>query len=543
MPVRWLPLFALLLTSIGLVIQPAPSVRAEQQTSGGPALILRLRPIDSLQADVKYLLKQAGQGDKADQVDELLKVYVKDSGVDTKRPLGGYGWLGKVGTEPTFVFVVPITDQKAFVKKLDGFGYVPKEESGVYTLTAPVGNPDMYLRFANNYAYVANEKASVKDATRLLAPGLVFDPADKSALSAIVRFGQIPKAVRDDIVDNVMNVLELFKQAKDETDAQAKFKAALLTSFGDSLKQTLNEGNELTLRLDVDQKGGEISADFALSGQPTSKLAKSIADLGNSKSLFAGALGSDAAMSLLINASLSDSLKKAAGPVIDEGIEKALREEKKDENKVLAEKFLKVLTPTLKSGELDTAITMRGPGKNDKYSMVFGIKIKDGAAVDKTFRDIAKGLKKEEQERIFFDAEKIGTVNVHKLDVAKDVDKKAKEMFGDGPLYLAIRSDAAYFAFGDGALVSLKEALSAKPGIAPIVQFEMSINRFAKVMAIEDPDIAKAAKEAFGSGKGNDKLRLTLTGGNSLRTRFTMKADVLRFFAEVAKLKGAGAGE
>jgi hypothetical protein len=538
-------LFALLLSSISLVTQPAPSVRAEQQASGGPALILRLRPIDNLQADVKYLLKQAGQGDKADLVDGWLNEYVKNSGVDTKRPLGGYGWIKDLMREPTFVFVVPITNQKAFVKKLDGFGYDPKEESGVYKLVAPVGKTDMYLRFANDYAYVANEKDSVKDATKLLAPGLVFDPADKAALSAIVRFGQIPKAVRDDISDNATSLLELLKRGgKDETEAQEKFKNALLKSIGDSLKQVLNEGNELALRLDVDQKGGEITADFSLSGQPTSKLAKSIADLGNSKSLFAGALGSDAAMSLLINASMSDSLKKAAGPVIDEGIEKALREEKKEENKVLAEKFLKVLTPTLKSGELDTAITMRGPGKNDKYSMVFGIKIKDGAAVDKTFRDIAKGLKKEEQERIFFDAEKIGTINVHKLDVAKDVDKKAKEMFGDGPLYLAIRADAAYFAFGDGALVSLKDALSAKPGIAPVVQFEMSISRFAKVMAIEDPDIAKAAKEAFGSGKANDRLRVTLEGGKSLRTRFVIKSDVLRFFAEVAKLKGAGgAGE
>jgi hypothetical protein len=540
MPVRWLPFLALL-TLVGLTTEPFRSVRAEQQSSGAPALILRLRPIDSLQSDIKYLLKQAGQGDKADQVDELLKVYVKDSGVDTKRPLGGYGWLGNISTEPTFVFVVPITDQKAFVKKLDGFGYVPKEESGVYTLAAPVGKPDMYLRFANNYAYVANEKGSVKDATKLLAPGLVFDPADKATLAAIVRFGQIPKTVRDDIVDNVMNLLELFKQAKDETDAQAKLKTALLNSLGDSLKQVLNEGNELALRFDVDQKGGEVSVDFSLSGQPTSKLAKSIADVGASKSLFAGALGSDAAMSLLINASLSDSLKKAAGPVIDEGIEKALREEKKEENKVLAEKFLKVLTPTLKSGELDTAITMRGPGKGDKYSMVLGLKIKDGAAVDKTFREIAKGLKKEEQERIFFDAEKIGTVNVHKFDVAKDVDKKMKELFGDGPLYLAIRPDAAYFAFGDGALASLKDALSAKPGVAPVVQFEMSISRFAKVMALEDPDIAKAAKEAFASGKTNDRVRMTLEGGKTLRTRFTVKSDVLRFFGEVGKLKAAGA--
>lgn len=540
MPVRCFSLLALL-TFVGLGAEPSRAIRAEQQSSGAPALILRLRSIDSLQADVKYLLKAAGQADKADQVDELLKVYIKDSGVDTKKPLGGYGWVNNLQSEPTFVFVVPITEQKSFVKKLDGFGYVPKEESGVYTLAAPVGKPDMYMRFANSHAYVSNDKAAVKDATKLLAPGLVFDPADKSALAAMIRFGQIPKSLRDEIVDTVSSILELAKQAKDETPAQEKLKTALINSFGDTLKQVLNEGNELALRFDVDQKAAEVSLDFSLSGQPTSKLAKSIGDLSTSKSLFAGALGYDAAMSFLVNVSLSDSLKKAVGPVIDEGIEKALKEEKKEENKVLAEKFLKVLTPTLKSGELDAAVTMRGPDKGDKYSMVFGVKIKDGAAIDKTFRDITKGLKKEEQERIHFDAEKIGTVSVHKLDVAKDVDKKMKELFGDGPLYLAIRPDAAYFAFGENALASLKEALNAKPGVAPVAQFEISISRFAKVMALEDPDVAKAAKEAFGSGKGNDKMRLTVEGGKTLRTRFTIKADVLRFFAEAAKLKGAGA--
>ena len=160
-------------------------------------------------------------------------------------------------------------------------------------------------------------------------------------------------------------------------------------------------------------------------------------------------------MNMLINMSLSPAMKKAIAPVIDEGIAKAIAEEKKPEAKEVAEQFLKVMTPTLKSGEFDIAITMRGPGKADKYSIVAGMKVKDGLGIDKTLREVVKKLKPEEQARITFDAEKIGNVDVHKLDIAKDVDPKGKEMFGDGPMFVAFRPDAVYFAAGDNAITAL----------------------------------------------------------------------------------------
>src|SRR5262249_1527806 len=158
---------------------------------------------------------------------------------------------------------------------------------------------------------------------------------------------------------------------------------------------------------------------------------------------------------------------------------------------------LKVLTPTLKSGELDVALTLRGPDKTDKYSMLFGMKVKDGVAIDKALRDIAKGLKEKEQERIKFDDQKIGNVAVHRLDVGKDVDKKARELFGEGPLYVALRSDAVFFSFGENAIGVLKEGINAKPGVTPVVQFEMNLSRFATVLAQDQPEVAQAAKTAF----------------------------------------------
>ena len=44
-----------------------------------------------------------------------------------------------------------------------------------------------------------------------------------------------------------------------------------------------------------------------------------------------------------------------------------------------AEKFLKSLTPTLKAGELDTVFDLRRMNGNQHYTLVAGIKVRDGA--------------------------------------------------------------------------------------------------------------------------------------------------------------------
>src|SRR5208337_2587842 len=104
----------------------------------------------------------------------------------------------------------------------------------------------------------------------------------------------------------------------------------------------------------------------------------------------------------------------------------------------------------------------------------------------------------------------------------------------DGPMFVAFRSDAVYFAAGDSALTSLKEALSAKPSIAPAFQFEMSLSRFAAVAGKDDKDFAAAAEAAFGkSSKANDKVRFTLEGGAALKLKLSAKGDAIRFFSEL----------
>ena len=103
---------------------------------------------------------------------------------------------------------------------------------------------------------------------------------------------------------------------------------------------------------------------------------------------------------------------------------------------------------------MDAAFSIRGPGKDGKYAFLIAVKVKDGDKIDKAARAMVKKLKKEEQARIAFEVEKVDSVPIHKLDIKKDLDEKAKQLFGDSPLYMAVRPDAWYFAFGDGGLAA-----------------------------------------------------------------------------------------
>ena len=184
---------------------------------------------------------------------------------------------------------------------------------------------------------------------------------------------------------------------------------------------------------------------------------------------------------------------------------------------------------------MDAAFSIRGPGKDRQYAFLIAVKVKDGDRIDRAARAMVKKLKKEEQERIAFEAEKVDSVPIHKLDIKKDLDEKAKKLFGDSPLYMAVRPDAWHFAFGEGGLAALRQAVAAPPKAAPLAQFEISLKRFAPAMAQTDKGAVQTAQFAF--GKGGDRVRFAIEGGKSLQVRVSIQCAVIKFFAELAKAK------
>jgi hypothetical protein len=259
-------------------------------------------------------------------------------------------------------------------------------------------------------------------------------------------------------------------------------------------------------------------------------LAASIKKLGDAKSLFGGLVGKNSAANGLIHVVLPEAIRKATEPVLEEAIKKEIEKETDKTKREHAEKAAAALLPSLKSGELDAAFDLRGPSADKTFTVVAGVKAKDGAELDKVFRQLVAGLPDADKKKVTLDAEKVGNVAIHLLNVGGDLDAEAKAIFGENPkAYVAIRPDAALVTIGADSLSAMKEALALAPKAGKTLSFEMSMARVAPFLEKENPGATKIAEDAFGKNKDGDKIRITVEGGDKVKLRASMKAQIVKF--------------
>jgi hypothetical protein len=364
-------------------------------------------------------------------------------------------------------------------------------------------------------------------------------PGETGLISGVFRIDQIPDNLKD------IAALQLGARLADvreqglegQTDAQKKLSEETSKEAASHVKSLLRDGGSLTLKLDVDHKAQEVRAEFSVDGKPGSKLATNIAELGQVKSLFAGLIGKDSAMNLQVTYALPARLRKSLSPVVDEFIHKASQKAGDDTHKALVEKVLKALEPSLKAGEIDAAVDLRGPSAKSYYTLIAAIKIKDGAALEQTLKGVIKDLPEEHRKMIKMDAQKAGDISINQVDVQHVLDEKARGLFGTGPVYFAVRSNALFVSLGEHALSTLKESLAAQPGTGQLFHMELAMTRLAKLIANDQPAAPKAAETAFGKNRDADKIRISFEGGQSLKAQVSIQPMVIRFFSLLEEAK------
>src|SRR5262249_12411869 len=149
-----------LLLCLGMIgfVALSPSLRAaEQETKTSPILVLRVKSIDNVLSDLKYVLNSAGQEQQVKEFeDQLNKALPKGfEGIDTKQPFGLYGKIEENLMESSVVALIPTTDEQAliaFAERLSGLK--SKKEGDVYSFASEKLPVPIYVRFANQYAYV-----------------------------------------------------------------------------------------------------------------------------------------------------------------------------------------------------------------------------------------------------------------------------------------------------------------------------------------------------------------------------------------------------
>lgn len=532
------------------IILPTPSRAADaKEAPSGPTLVVQVRPIEGLLADLRFLAGLAGKEEEGGQIEGLVKSRKGAkgiAGIDDKRPWGMYATVSPDVMGSTVVVLLPIAGEKEFLDTIENFTQKAKKDAdGIYTQAdfLPVA---LHFRFANKYVYITGiDKASLGQ-NKLLDPTQVLPASETSMMSATFNIDRIDGELKNIALSQLDLKIDEAKKRKPagQTDAQHQVQVKVLDEIGRQIATVVNDGSQMRLQLDVDRTAGVLSSEFRLAGKPKSKLAAHIAELGQGKSLAAGIVGGDAAIQLIEHVVLPAEVRAVLKPAIDEIFKAALDKEKDEKKRAVAEQFLNALRPTLAAGTFDLGFAFRGPLEDKHYSFTGVLSLQEGQALDKALHSLVEELSKREQALFELDVDKEGATSIHRINAHKSrkfkFDEKARNTLGDNPLYLAFRADRALLTGGPDGLKIIKEAMSAQPKAAPVFHFEMSLARLAPVLvknAEQQKKIVAIADKVFGK-KGNDRLRIDVEGGKALKASFYLDAPVLQFITLAEQSKG-----
>lgn len=536
--------------------------KADTSAKKGPAVLVRVQSVSDLLKTADYigtLLPEEPRNQLKQGVD-FAKALIDEktglAGVDVKSPIGMYITFGEEfdGTPPVVV-LVPIADQEAFLGMLENTAKLkveaPKDKDGVYKTEPQQLQSPVYFRFANGYVYATNQEPSTIDAKALAKPADVLGGRPEHLVSATLRIDRLPDGLKKIAVAGIENAMA---QAKDEpvpneTPAMKAFKEKFIDEMAVNIKDLLDGGEEAALRINVDPKAEEFALELELSGTKGSKLAKDIRSIRENKSVVGGAIASpEAAFSMNLSFGLSANLKKLYGPVVDEQVAGGFKQaEIPGEILTKIEPLLKALTPTMKAGELDFGAALVGPGKDDKYTLIAGLKLADGKKVEEVVKQTVQKEAPPEISGLFkFDEESLaGGAKLHRVALADEIQKDANatKIFGKSDAYLTFRDDLLVVAIGPDAKALLTKAIGSKPADVGVFRTQVHLSRIAPLLGDDAEKLAAAkaaAEKVFGKGGSKaDVIKFSIDGGDSLKVKISAQGKAIQFLAEV----GTGVAE
>ena len=498
-----------------------------------PGVVFRMQPINRLVENAFFLAEAVGMKEQAKMIEGSLKGLTGPKGIegiDPEKPIGLYGNIGPNLIDSEVVGLIPIADEKTFVEMLGKLNLQAKKgDNGNYVMNIPNSPFPMFFKFKDGYmcATIRDEKGI--DDKKLLSPKELLSVEKTGVMSISLNLSGLP----EDLIKNIVPQIELqiaeAKQKKipGETPAVQKLRNDVSEMLLQFIVQVFTQGDDLTMKVDMDRKAGDIGLGVSFKGKNGSELAKTIAGMGAGKSMGAGMISKDSVLHMNMNSVIPATARKDFIKVFQEGINKSIEDEKDAGKKGIMEKMAKALAPTLELGTMDAVMEVRKTS-NGKFAFLTAMKIAEGKKIEEVIKLLYKDLPDSEKKKLSLDFAKAGDTNVHKVDIL--VQPADVKNFGSEPGYLAISNDVILFAGGEKSLPLVNEALSSSAKPSPIFEFEIAFNKAAGLLTKEFADAVEVAEKIFKENPNSDKLKLTLEGGKELSLKMSMKSTVLTFF-------------
>ncbi|MCX8140202.1 MAG: hypothetical protein N3E46_11015 [Gemmataceae bacterium] len=525
---------ALLLPS-GLWGQNPPAARTESI----PTVQLRLRSLTELLNKAEYAAGLVDQAETFRAVKALIflaRLQGKGvEGIHPDRPFGLYAHVKPDLVTSSFVIMIPCADRDSLLNLLKGqLGCtVENQRENRYKLALPpefplmaVGIDHLYLRFERDYLYVGRFAEDLED-TRLIPAKTYFaSDDDGTVLSLQVRLDQISVDVKKFLLAQLEMFLEQGMRDNPPEDDVGKRLAPWLKNHFMNLAQTVSlDAEEVSLRVYIDEKKGELASELRLTPKRGTLLAENLRAFAERKSLPAGIVQSapQAAMRGGVHVGLTPLARREFAHLVQDIAAEAIKKATPDEREFVQGLFQAIL-PTLKAAELDAAAVLLPADRQGYHKLLGALGVHQGKEIEKFLKSIAPILTTVELADFSFDRETLGDFRIHKV-IVNGWPERADQLFGTTTLWLAVSDRCLAWSIEENGEL-LRSALKKAQGVSvPLVDVEVSAAALLPVLAPQlHPDEIKAIqREVFGDkdGRNQDRIRLRITAGD----QFTLKVE------------------
>lgn len=546
--------FGLTLMAATLAVLPLAQARAQSNMQVQPAIVISVASIDEQTNDVKHMMAAAGMAAFGDLAAGMASQYTEH--FDTDLPMGGY--ITMDGFEPHMVGFMPVNDLDSALKMFrNELGDIDEGDNGMKIISMPRGE-EVFLKEAHGYVFFAQMEEDLDD--------LPSDPSkmlggleDEYNVAVRVYAQNVPEDLKEMAIGFMEEGFDEAMWNLEQVDPDA---AALQSEMNkvtmQSMVEMIQQLDELTIGISVDEESQSTYLDFTITGVPDSKLADQISQAGQIDSNFTGFLQAGAAATMHFTSKMSDE-DVAGVDQMFEGMKEQILGQIEDEaglnsqeaelaSRVVGE-LMDVMEKTLRGGVLDGGAAVML--EDDTVALAAGMTVVDGLKIEELAKELVGIIEGEAPPEVEFnlDAETYSGVDMHVITIpVPDDEEDVQKMFGDEiTIVLGTSDDAVYFALGKNCISLLKSCMDdSKSGSSedlPNSQFTLSLGKVMQFAAnMQDDQVTELLAEAL-EGSENDHIRIvSSTVKNGARTRIEIEDDIIKLIGVAGMQLGGDFG-
>ncbi len=511
------------------------------QKAEKPTFVIRVASIDTLMGHVFHIAKIIGREGEVQMAESLLKNFTGGGGIeglDPKKPWGMYGKIGPGGIDSEGVLLLPISDQKKFLAFLEKLGQKAEEKKGIYTLNIDQSPFPLFFRFEKGYLWgTIRDEKSIEPAS-LPDTGELLSASKTGAMSLTFDFSAIPEEIKKMVVGQIEVAMSQAKEKAIEEKDPVKRKGQLVgaDAAGKTIVQVLNEGGELSLKLDLEKPSNDLAIELSFAGKSGSQLARDIVNLGARKGVSGGLVGPDSAYYLGMNLGLSEKFTKLLVESYNQGVADALANEKDPKKQEMGGKVADAFRGLLSTGVLDYGADIRGPDAKGKYNIIGAIGFPDARKVESLIRELRNEIP-EMAQAIQLDVAKTDKVTIHRVTI-EPLPKEISDIVGKTPILVGFSDEAVYFGLGSDGQKNIEKQAEKGKTASPLFAFDMHLAKLVNIFSKADPKMIAAATKAFDGKSASDLIEVKVASGDKIVVRGSLKTQVIAFFSLLAPKQG-----